>query len=340
MEVIDSLLVNYPFLPSARETLNDYPLDGDTVRMLHDAIMNQAQYRIDSAIKHAKNHSEMQRVRDFRYEPYNVRTKDYGPNPEVVEFYSYFAAVFAAKDESFLVNALARTEATRAKTLFVNERPEVMIAVLRQMVQLGLTLSKDGLEVTVPVVNYLRVSTRYGLTSKEDKWKLVNLPLEGGTVHLSMNTVRDLFASVVQGFMLAGMRSLRKSPVPESVRGLAEELRQKTPARPRSQGGQYQYIERLLQSKITDGRHRVIWLILVPYFVTVKGMDEGSATEAVLAYVGDTSYRRFVTYNVKRAVRNGLFPPSESSLRTKHPDVFNLLPKEIFQYETVKARQK
>ena len=60
----------------------------------------------------------------------------------------------------------------------------------------------------------------------------------------------------------------------------------------------------------------------------------------MLAYIGETKYRQFVTYNVRRAVRNGLLPPSEQSLRSKHPDILQLLPKEVIRDEIVKRKQR
>jgi Primase X len=340
MQAIDEMVVKYPFLPSAREKLNAYPLDDETVKMLHDPIMSQAFHRLDSAIKRLRLGENMQSVRDFRYESYRTRTKDTGPNSDVIDFYSYFTAVFGAKDEPYLMNALARTEATRAKSFFVTENPANVVSILREMINLELTLLPDEVTVTIPVMNYLQVSTRYDLNKKGDRFKLVNLPLDSGIVYCSINTMKDLFAAVVQGFMLSGMRSLRRSPIPDFIRPLVDELRPQIPVRPASSRGQYQYVERLLQRKITDGRHRVIWLILAPYFVTVKGMDEGSAIEAVLSYIGDTKYRQFISYNVKRAVRNGLLPPTEASLRSKHPDIVQVLPKDVIQYEAIKRKQK
>jgi hypothetical protein len=339
VSAIEPRLARYPFLPSAREKLNDFPLDDEIVEMLREPITDQALYRLTSAVRHANSKANIQTVRDFRYDTYDQRTKKAGPNPDVIEFYSYFTAVFASKNDSFLTNALARTEATRAKSLFVNEELTSMIAVLREMVQLKITLSEDKLFATVPVADYLRVSTGYNLI-RDERWKLVNLPLKDGIVFLSINALKDMFASLVQGFMLAGMRALKRSPVPDYVKPLVENLKPLVPPVPPTQQGRYKYVERLLEHKITDGRHRVIWLILAPYFVTVKGMDEGAAVEAVLAYIGDTKYRQFIAYNVRRAMRNGMLPPSEQSLRTKHPDILQVLPKEVVRSDFFKKKQR
>jgi hypothetical protein len=41
--------------------------------------------------------------------------------------------------------------------------------------------------------------------------------------------------------------------------------------------------------------------------------------------------KRFIEYNVKRAKRNGLMPPTLNKLKAEHPDVYSLLPREIVQ---------
>ena len=58
-------------------------------------------------------------------------------------------------------------------------------------------------------------------------------------------------------------------------------------------------------------------------------MDEATATDAVLAYIGDSRYKQFIRYNVRRAMRSGLFPLSEQSIKQKHPDIMAVLPKGV-----------
>ena len=53
---------------------------------------------------------------------------------------------------------------------------------------------------------------------------------------------------------------------------------------------------------------------------------------AFVAAKGETSsMKRFIEYNVKRAKRNGLMPPTLSKLKAEHPDIYALLPREIDQ---------
>jgi len=329
---VDPKLVKYPFLRSARDFLLSYPLE-EIVKSVHRPILDQARYRLTLAVKNPK--LDIQNVRTLGYEAYERRTRDTENPEDVIEFYSYFVAVLASKNEPFLTLALARTEAARAKTLFVKETPQQMIGLLEEAAGLELKIeagSERGgggaASITCPFERYLEVTTEYELT-REPRWKLVNMRLSGGLVHFSVNDVRDLFAALVQGMMISGMRSLRSAPVPEFVYSLVEEFRPLIPRPPARQRTQFDYIKRLLEHPINDGRHRVIWLILAPYFTTVRGMDEATATDAVLSYIGDPRYRQFVRYNVRRAMRSGLFPLSEQSIRSKHPDILAVLPKGV-----------
>ncbi len=329
---VDPKLVKYPFLRSARDFLLSYPLD-EVVKSVYRPILDQARYRLTLAVKNPK--FDVQNVRMLGYESYERRTRDTKNPEDVIEFYSYFVAVLASKNEPFLTLALARTEAARAKTFFVKEPLQQMIGLLKEAAGLELRF-EVGAErgggaravISCPFEKYLGVTTEYELT-REPRWQLVNMRLKEGLVYFTVNDVKDLFAALVQGLMISGMRSLRSAPVPEFVQSLVDEFRPLIPRPPPRQQTQFDYVKRLLEHPITDGRHRVIWLILAPYFTTVKGMDETSATEAVLSYIGDSRYKQFIRYNVRRAMKGGLFPLSEQSIRRKHPDIMAVLPKGV-----------
>jgi len=329
---VDPKLVKYPFLRSARDFLLTYPLD-EVVKSVYRPILDQARYRLTLAVKNPN--FDVQNVRKLGYQSYERWSGDTKNPEDVIEFYSYFVAVLASKNEPFLTLALSRTEAARAKTFFIKETPQQMITLLKEAAGLGLKIEPSEPRagggpalITCPFEKYLEVAIEYGL-SREPRWHLVNMRLRGGLLYFTVNDLRDLFAALVQGLMISGMRSLRSAPVPEFVQSLVEEFRPLIPRPPPRQQNQFDYIKRLLEHPITDGRHRVIWLILAPYFTTVRGMDEASATDAVVSYIGDARYRQFIRYNVRRAMRSGLFPLSEQSIRTKHPDIMAVLPKGV-----------
>lgn len=74
----------------------------------------------------------------------------------------------------------------------------------------------------------------------------------------------------------------------------------------------------------------------------MKKLDDEQAIERIRAFVaaaGETSaMRRFIEYNVRRARRNGLLPPTFSTLKTEHPDIYWLLPKEVLAAESAKGK--
>lgn len=324
---IEEKIVKYPFLKASRDFLSDYPLNDEVFKALHEPILDQARYRIWLALKNPE--IDIQNVRVFDYQTYRRRTNDLTAREELVEFYSFFVAILAAKSEPFLRAALSKTESFRAKKFFLKESPEEMVSILREAVGLQLTRGRDQ-RFVCPVMEYLSVSTNYELT-RDPRWSLVNMRVHSGLVYFSLNDIQDFFAALVEGLMISGMRALKTASVQPFIHSLVDEFRSQIPRPSVPRGKQYDYIQRLLAHPITDGRHRVIWLILAPYFTTIKGLDETAATDAVLSYIGDTRYKQFVKSNVRRAIRAGLFPPSEESLRKKHPDVFGLIPKEVFE---------
>ena len=73
------------------------------------------------------------------------------------------------------------------------------------------------------------------------------------------------------------------------------------------------------------------------YMVNVKNLESGEAVERIRAFVavgGETQeMRRFIEYNVRRAKRNGLVPPTLTTMKREHPDVYSLMPKEVLASE-------
>jgi hypothetical protein len=135
-----------------------------------------------------------------------------------------------------------------------------------------------------------------------------------------------------------GVRNLRRASFPKQLQGTKSRVMQYVPVQRAKTGRSYLYVEDLLKHPVSDGRHRLVWLVLAPYLVNVKKVEDGEAIEKIRAFVavaGETSgLKRFVEYNVHRARRNGLMPPTFSTLKTEHPDIYALLPKEVLTAES------
>lgn len=266
----------------------------------------------------------------MRYEPHIS---------ELIEFSSFFAAALVSSQDGFLRSKFSKREAERAKGFFVKEGEREKAVVMEECFGVGLKLiEEDGgrIQYSMPFESYLRLVTKHELT-KSPKWKLVRQALSGGTVFLSDNLVNDLFGDCAQGAVSEGVKNLRRATFPKQLLDVKAAVMQYVPVQESGTKRGYRYIETLLEHPISDGRHRIVWLILSGYATNLKKLSDEEAIEMIRNYVrvgGETSeMRRFIEYNVRRARRTGLMPPTLFTLKTEHPDLYGLLPKEVLVAE-------
>ncbi len=316
--LLSDLELRYPFAPRSRRFFESVPVeDGLASR----EVVEQTESRLLSALGRAK------------YEPHMS---------ELVEFSSFFAAALVASQDQVLTSKFSKKEAERAKEFFVREEPKAKVEIVSEC--FGATPSMadaaDGrASYSIPFEGYLSLVSKYEL-SRNPKWKLARQEMDGGTVYLSDNMLNDLFGDSALAAIGEGVRNLRRGAFPKQLLGVKGDVIQYVPSpRPKTNKG-YLYVEDLLAHPVSDGRHRLVWLVLAPYLVNVKKLDDEAAIEKIRAFVavaGETSaMRRFVEYNVRRARRNGLLPPTFSTLKAEHPDIYWLLPKEVVAGEAAK----
>lgn len=263
---------------------------------------------------------------------------------ELVEFSSFFAAALVASQDSVLVSRFSKKEAERAKAFFVREEPKTKAETFAAC--FGITFESVDSETgraryAVPFEAYLSLLSRYEL-GRNPRWKLARQELDRGVVHMSDNLFNDYFGDCAHAAIAEGVRNLRRAPFPRQLLGVKTDIIQYVPSpKPKSNKG-YLYVETLLEHPVSDGRHRITWLILAPYLVNVKKLDDEEAIDRIRKFVaaaGETSaLRRFVEYNVRRARRNGLLPPTFSTLKAEHPDIYWLLPKEVVAEQAAKGK--
>jgi hypothetical protein len=318
--LLSDIELRYPFAPLSRKFFESIPIeDGLASR----EVEGQTQSRLLSSLGRAK------------YEP---------SISELVEFSSFFAAALVASQDTVLTARFSKKEAERAKEFFLREGPEAKVEVMVECFGVGLALGDldDGrASYSMVFENYLSLVSKYEL-AKNPKWKLARQRLDRGIVYMSDNMLNDLFGDCSLAAIADGVRNLRKGPFPKQLLGVKAAVIQYVPSpKPRTNKG-YLYVEDLLAHPVSDGRHRLVWLVLAPYLVNVKKLDDDAAIEKIRAFVaaaGETSaMRRFIEYNVRRARRNGLLPPTFSTLKTEHPDIYWLLPREVLVGESAKGR--
>ncbi|HME18305.1 MAG TPA: DNA primase noncatalytic subunit PriX [Nitrososphaerales archaeon] len=311
---LTDLELRYPFAPRSRKFFESIPVEEG---LASREVLGQAQGRLLSALGRLK------------YEPHIS---------EVIEFSSFFAAALVASQDGFLASKFSEKEAERAKGFFVGEGGREKATVMSECfgATLGLSEGESRPQYTMPFESYLSIAARYELT-KSPKWKLTRQPLTRGTVILSGNLLNDLFADCARGAISEGVKNLRRGVFPKQLQDVKVAVMRYVPVQKQRTGKGYLYVEDLLSHPVSDGRHRLVWLVLAPYLVNVKKVENDEAIDRIRAFVsvaGETrDMKRFVEYNVRRARRNGLLPPTLSTLKNEHPDLYGLLPKEVLEAE-------
>ena len=316
--LLSDLELRYPFAPRSRRFFEDIPVEEG---LASREVVGQTESRLLSSLGRAK------------YEPHMS---------ELVEFSSFFAAALVACQDPVLTSKFSKKEAERAKEFFVREEPKAKVEIMGECFGTTPSLADvaDGrANYSMSFERYLSLVSRYELT-KNPRWKLARQDLDGGVVYMSDNMLNDLFGDSALAAIAEGVRNLRRGQFPKQLLGVKADVIQYVPSpRPKTNKG-YLYVEDLLAHPVSDGRHRLVWLVLAPYLVNIKKLDDETAIEKIRAFVaaaGETSaMRRFVEYNVRRARRNGLLPPTFSTLKTEHPDIYWLLPKEVIAGESTK----
>ena len=313
--VLTDLMVRYPFIHYSRRFFDSIPIEES---FSSREVVSQAEMRLMSALGRAN------------YEPHIT---------ELVEFSSFFVSAFVASQDSLLAVRFAKREAERSRALYEQEDPRDKATVIRECFGIGMQYGGGGdsrSSYSAGVEEYLALVSRYEL-AKTQRWKLVRQALSGGRVYFTDNVLNDLFGDSAQKAILDGLKNLRKAPFPKQLLELRSRVLRYVPAPRIRTGRSYTYIDELLKHPIADGRHRFVWLVLAPFLVNVRKLDEEDAIEKIKAYVSSSgdmrAMKRFVEYNVKRAKRNGLMPPTLTRLRSEHPDLFSLLPREVSTME-------
>ncbi len=309
---LSQLMVKYPFTPVSRKFFDKLPIEES---FSSSEVLTQAENRLLASLGR------------IRYEPHMS---------ELIEFSSFFVAALVASQEPYLGQKFAKVESDSAKRLFIREKPLDKQVILNDCFEVRvarLGSGTTGYGYSMKVEDYLRATTHFEL--KSQYWRLANRPLSKGVVYLTENGVNDLFGDLSEKMIYGGVKNLRKVPFPKQLSPVREGLVKFLPPPSVKSGRGFLYVEDLLAHPVPDGRHRLTWLVLAPYLINVKNLEEEQAVEKIRNFVaakGETSaMRRFIEYNVKRAKRNGLMPPTLAKLKAEHPDVYSLLPKEITQ---------
>jgi hypothetical protein len=314
----DQQVLKYPISNSARKVIGEL----DIRELVTDQTVAEVKRRVDALLENRRS---------------VVRLDDQS-------VWTFFGMVLLLSRFSKLAYKFASEESERMKDYFSRDRAGRIFTFADccgEQLKLETRVAAGQQFVSIPVERYLALVEKHNL-HKTVEFKLVNQDLDKGQVYIAYDALVDLFGECIKQKILKNINSFRRLPVPaklqEQETRIIEARPQEEKDQEKEESRRYAYVEELLNSPVPDGRHRLLWLVLAPYVMTIKKMDEQQAIELLVEYAkksGDKKdLRRAVIDNVKRAKRIGLKPPTLNTLRRKHPDVYALLPPEVRQKRT------
>jgi hypothetical protein len=291
------------------------------------------------------NSPEFQKVLTYARERITqaVRGLRGGPLPEddwawALSFYVAGLAIRLAGNP-VLLNRFARLEAERSRSHFERELgiPKLLPSMLRIVNNLfQLDVRYEGPDkLSCSLTKYLEALASAPTVSP--RMKLSNRLLDQGRVYMNRQELALLVRGRWHSLILSRLSGIQAfGETPEELQSLTQYAREAGESlvlrfrRPLQASAKYEYVEQLLQRPVVDGRHRLVWLVLTPYLVNVKGLEVEEAVGITVDYLrrcgwGESRLERFARYHAQRAKRIGLKPPKLETLQKKDPQLFQLI---------------
>ncbi|MGA1974095.1 MAG: DNA primase noncatalytic subunit PriX [Conexivisphaerales archaeon] len=329
--------VRYPFIPGVETYLRD---SGFSIDEISDPKTN------------SRANDILSRAQDRILEALEKKTSKIRYDDRFVEIFSFIVAMIMVKaiSSTFLERAFSRSEGMRSMEAFREERVGAMCNIMNGLFDLKMETveklpwrasedAKMRLQLRVPAEKYLEVMAGLQLLDNP-RLALVNNILCRGYIYLSEERLVDIVQDQFSVFIFQRFKRMDK-PVrlPPSMQEIVDRISVRLPKpKPYQDSGQYKYIEKILESPIMDGRHRILWLILPPYLVNVKKVTDEEAFEVIMKYMQkcgwhETNGERLVRYNINRAKRIGLKPPRLERLAETNPGLYKTIIEAIAKTE-------
>ncbi|MFP3215040.1 MAG: DNA primase noncatalytic subunit PriX [Candidatus Micrarchaeota archaeon] len=223
-----------------------------------------------------------------------------------------YARMIASAISIAAVEKYVSAEAKRSAQALSSEKTENIIHIANE---LGITVEENGELFAMPFTIYLLNMP------KSDEYRLIHQKLSNGIVYLEryklIRILETAFTKAIHVGMPIPKENLPKEviEVSKTIKVPVEEIKIKTK---KSVDGRYAWIEKLLAHPLPDFRHRVVNLILAPYFANVRGLNEEEATKIITQYIEKCKElnpntrvgESYIAYQVRYAKRKGLKPLS------------------------------
>ncbi|MGC8710248.1 MAG: DNA primase noncatalytic subunit PriX [Candidatus Micrarchaeia archaeon] len=208
------------------------------------------------------------------------------------------------------INMFVEAEAKRASEALGNEKENIIIKLASE---LGLDLRFNGQYFNMPFASYADNAP------KNAEYSLIHQRLRDGTVYLEKYKTIAVIENASKALIRKGL-PIEKKELPKEVIDAAKLVKIPIENGRTEIGGsnRYFWIERLLAHPLPDFRHRVVNLILAPYFSNIRNLSEEEAVKVISNYIDrckelnpDTKVSEpYIRYQVKYAKEKGMKPLS------------------------------
>ncbi|MGC8676413.1 MAG: DNA primase noncatalytic subunit PriX [Candidatus Micrarchaeia archaeon] len=237
--------------------------------------------------------------------------------------YVYARMLVSATGDLYLIKRFAAAEAERAASALAVDSLETVAKVSNE---LGIKTSAADSKVNIDVFEFLKFA------AGAEGLHLLSMSISNGTVSMSKEQSILLAKSAIAAEILKGL-PIPKSSLPGEIIAMASGIR--LPSQkiaPAVTGGKYEWIEKLLLTPIPDVRHRSVNLILAPYLVNVRKLDENTAANVIIEYIEKCKQLNpntrindsYIKYQCKYAKEHGMRPLSLSRARELFKGVIDL----------------
>ncbi|HVP23302.1 MAG TPA: DNA primase noncatalytic subunit PriX [Conexivisphaerales archaeon] len=321
--------VRYPFMPGVEGYLRDSGFSLDDI----------ADPKTSSRAPDILARAEERMLEALERRPSEIRYED-----RFVEILSFIVGMIMVKAtmSTFLERAFSRSEGRRSMEAFKEEGVGAMCNIMNGLFDLRMETveklpwraseeARMKLQLRVPAERYLEVIAGLQLLDNP-KLALVNNTIYLGYVYLAKDRLVEIVQDQFSVFIFQRFKRMEK-PVrlPPPMMEIVDRITPRLPKpKPFADSGQYNYIEKILERPIMDGRHRILWLILPPYLINVKKLPDDEAYDIIMKYMQkcgwhETNAERLIRYNINRAKRIGLKPPRLERLAETNPGLYRTI---------------
>lgn len=299
----------YPFSNEAKQIISEQKIEPDNIKYL-----NIGKLRVEEALKNQK----------ILYQ--NIEYKK--AKLDFVIGYVFARIIVSALKNYYFLDIYIDAETKRSIEAMQNEDDNNLIYLAKQL----------NLDICLKNINGERLFHLSFIdllkNNKENKLNLVNLKLSRGYVYLNKMDFLLFFNTPIKKAIKNNLpipsKNISKQAFEYSkqIKNIELEIKQNEP----KTSEQYLWIEKLINVPIPDVRHRIVNLILAPYFVNIRNFDEQKAFEIISQYIEKCKQLEsntkindtYIRYQCKYAKNKKLKPLSFERARELLNSVLNL----------------